>query len=192
LKAISPLDKRNLCRGQFRGYRSEKVVAQDSKVETLAALRLKINSWRWQEVPFYIRAWKCLPVTGTEVVKRLRISPDVVIAMGTMGARCRIKDGRPIDGMVASLHPSTDETDAYERLLGDAMAGVASQFAREGYVEQARRIVDPVLKTETAIYEYKPGTWGPDDLDLRVLPADRWHDPVITLQPVLGGVIQGV
>jgi len=204
LQAIPPLDKSNLCRGQFRGYRSDKGVAQDSRVETFAALRLEINSWRWQGVPFFIRAGKRLPVTCTEVLirfrqppvgyctseacsnyMRLRISPDVVIALGMMLLDPAQKATGQLVELVASHHASAAEMDAYERLLGDAMAGDATQFAREDYVEEAWRIVDPVLKAETPVFEYQPGTWGPDEVDRTVVPAGGWHNPVITSQPEL-------
>lgn len=197
LKAISPVQKTNVCRGQFRGYRSEKGVAQDSKVETFAALRLEVNSWRWQGVPFYIRAGKSLPVTCTEVLvrfrrppvgysssdstsnyMRLRISPDIVIATGMMVLSPGQETGQ-LTELVASSHPRAGEMDGYERLLGDAMVGDATQFAREDYVEEAWRIVDPVLKAETAVYQYEPGTWGPDDVYMGVAPAGGWHNPVV-------------
>jgi glucose-6-phosphate 1-dehydrogenase len=195
LKAIAPLDKANTCRGQFRGYRSGKGVAKDSKVETFAALRLEINSWRWHGVPFCIRAGKCLPVTTTEVLvrfrqppvgysspeagyMRLRISPDVVIAFGMMV----MDEDRPSEGrlseMIASHHPNVGEEDAYERLLSAAMVGESTQFAREDYVEEAWRIVDPVLKSDTPVYEYDPGTWGPAEVDSIVSPPGGWHNPV--------------
>src|SRR5579863_365629 len=172
LKAIPTLDERNVVRGQFRGYLDEKGVAPESKVETFAALRLDVNSWRWQGVPFYIRAGKCLPVTCTEIVCRLRkpptvipadvlhsnylrfrISPDVGIAMGMMV----MAPGENLVGesaeMIASQQPNAEEMDAYERVLGDAMAGDATLFAREDYVEEAWRIVDPILKAGGPIYE---------------------------------------
>jgi len=82
--------------------------------------------------------------------------------------------------MVASRHPRPDEMDAYERVLGDAMEGDATLFAREDYVEEAWRIVDPVLKVNTPVYEYDPGTWGPDEVDTQVMPAGGWHNPVVT------------
>jgi len=206
LKAIPPLDRGNLCRGQFRGYRAEKGVAQDSKVETFAAVRLEVDSWRWQGVPFFNRAGKCLPVTSTEVLvrfrrppvgypssdsgsnhMRLRISPDVVIAMGMMVILAGQETEGRLTEMVLSHHPSAEEMDAYERLLGDAMAGGATQFAREDYVEEAWRIVDPVLKAETAVYDYEPGTWGPVEAGLRVVPSGGWHNPEIAPQPASAG-----
>jgi glucose-6-phosphate 1-dehydrogenase len=209
LKAIPPLDPKNLVRGQFRGYRSEKGVARDSKVETFAALRLQVDSWRWHGVPFYIRAGKCLPVTCTEVLVRLRrpptaypaaavppnhvrfrISPDMTIAL----AMTSIAPGQEAVGqsveMLVSRHPRADEMDAYERVLGDAMAGDATIFAREDYVEEAWRIVDPVMKANTPVYEYDPQTWGPGEVEQRVVPSGGWDNPNTTAQPVFGGVVQ--
>src|ERR1700723_2421286 len=198
LKAIRPLEESNLVRGQFRGYRLEPGVAPDSKMETFAAVRLEVNSWRWQGVPFYIRAGKCLPVTSTEVVCRLRkpptviaedvlhsnylrfrISPDVSIAMGmTVMASSEKLAGQPAE-MIASEQRTTQEMDAYERVLGDAMAGDATLFAREDYVEEAWRIVDPVLKANTPVKEYDPKTWGPSDVDQSVAPAGGWQNPIV-------------
>jgi glucose-6-phosphate 1-dehydrogenase len=200
LKAIPPLDVNHLLRGQFRGYRQEKGVAPDSQVETFAALRLQVTSWRWQGVPFYIRAGKCLPVTCTEVFvrwrrppnlfprccpspnhMRFRISPEVTIALGAtiMDVQERMI-GEAVE-LLVSHHPSAEEMDAYERLLGDAMAGDATLFAREDYVEEAWRIVDPILKAGTPVSEYEPQTWGPSELDHKVAPPGGWHDPVGTV-----------
>jgi glucose-6-phosphate 1-dehydrogenase len=199
LKAIPPLEASNLVRGQFRGYRQEKGVAPDSKVETFAALRLQVDSWRWKGVPFYIRAGKNLPVTCTEVLGRFRkpppvikesdlsqnylrfrISPEMTIAMGTtVMAQGEVIRGETVE-MVASRHPRPDEMEAYERVLGDAMAGDATLFAREDYVEEAWRIVDPVLKASTPIYEYEKGTWGPREVDQKVSPPGGWHNPTTT------------
>jgi len=199
LKAIPPLEATNLVRGQFRGYRQEKGVAPDSKVETFAALQLEVDSWRWKGVPFYIRAGKNLPVTCTEVLGRFRkppsvikdsaltrnhlrfrISPEMTIAVGTtVMAPGEVIKGETVE-MVASRHPRPDEMEAYERVLGDAMAGDATLFAREDYVEEAWRIVDPVLKASTPIYEYEKGTWGPSEADQRVSPAGGWHSPTAT------------
>jgi glucose-6-phosphate 1-dehydrogenase len=198
LQAIEPLRANDLVRGQFRGYRSEKGVAPESKTETFVALRLGINSWRWQGVPFYIRAGKCMPVTCTEMMIRLRrppdifngtggiqpnhfrfrISPDVTIAHGMMvkspdGAFA----GEQVE-LVALDHGTANEMDAYERVLGDAMVGDATLFAREDYVEEAWHIVDPVLLAGTPVYEYEPGAWGPPEVDQRIGPADGWNDPV--------------
>jgi glucose-6-phosphate 1-dehydrogenase len=198
LKAIMPLSENNVVRGQFRGYKSEKGVSSDSKTETFAALRFEINSWRWQGVPFYIRAGKCLPVTCTELVIRLRrpprifptdgtepnhfrfrISPDVTIAHGMMVKSPDAEmSGEPVE-LVALDGAHPNEMDAYERVLHDAMAGDATLFAREDYVEEAWRIVDPVLKANTPVYEYEPGTWGPAEVDQRIVPADGWNNPVV-------------
>ena len=195
LKAISPIEEKDLVRGQFRGYRDENGVAKDSQTETFAALKLEVNSWRWKGVPFYIRAGKCLPMTCTEIVGkfrkpptlipdslltenhlRLRLSPEVTIAMGMMalapGDGLSLQTGE----MVASHSPRADEMDAYERVLGAAMAGDSSLFAREDYVEEAWRIVDPVLKKNTPIYKYAPNTWGPAEVE-RVTPPGGWNNP---------------
>lgn len=199
LKAIPPLEAKNLVRGQFRDYRKENGVAPDSKVETFAALQLNVDSWRWQGVPFYIRAGKSLPVTCTEIVVRLRrpptvfptcspaqnyfrfrISPDVTGAFGLTVMDPEEKMiGQQVE-LLASSHPSAEEMDAYERVLGDAMAGDATLFAREDYVEEAWRIVDPVLKAGTPVYEYQPGTWGPSEVDQKVAPPGGWQNPTVT------------
>jgi len=199
LKAMPPLEPQNVIRGQFRGYRKEAGVAADSKVETFAALQLEIDSWRWQGVPFYIRAGKCLPVTCTEVVVRLRqpptmfhgfdlhsnycrfrISPDVTIAMGANVIAPGEETRSQTAEMVGTRHPRTDEMDAYERVLGDAMQGDATLFAREDYVEEAWRIVDPVLKEDTPVCGYEPGTWGPKEVDSRVAPPGGWQNPTMS------------
>src|SRR6266550_2623036 len=197
LKAIPPLEVKNVVRGQFRGYRNERGVAADSKVETFAAMQLEIDSWRWRGVPFYIRAGKFLPVTCTEVLVRLRqpptmyqgfdlkpnycrfrISPDVTLAFG-LNVLAPAEDTDESVELLASHHPGADEMDAYERVLGDAMAGDASLFAREDYVEEAWRIVDPVLKAGTPVYGYEPNSWGPPEVDQRVSPPGGWHNPTV-------------
>jgi glucose-6-phosphate 1-dehydrogenase len=198
LKAIAPIEENQIVRGQFRGYQSESGVANGSRTETFAALKLEVNSWRWQGVPFYIRAGKQMPVTCTEILVRLRqppdvyhlqsaleqnyirlrISPDVAIAIGAMVLTPEKGiTGQPIE-MVASHHPEANEMDAYERVLGDAIAGDTTLFAREDYVEEAWRIVDPVLRADTPVYEYEPGTWGPPEASQLILPRGGWHDPV--------------
>jgi len=202
LKAIRPLEPKDVVRGQFRGYRQEKGVAPNSRVETFAALRLEVNTWRWQGVPFYIRAGKNLPVTCTEFVVRLRrpptvfpsssaapnhfrfrISPDITAAFGlTVMDREEKMIGQNAE-LLASRHPDAGEMDAYERVLGDAMAGDATLFAREDYVEEAWRIVDPVLHAETPVYEYEPGTWGPKEADARISPPGGWHEPTLEGRP---------
>jgi glucose-6-phosphate 1-dehydrogenase len=198
LKAIPSLVCKNLVRGQFRGYRNEKGVAADSQVETFAALELEIDSWRWKGVPFYIRAGKCLPVTCAEIVIRLRqpptmysdfnlnanyfrfrISPEVTLAFGMNVIAPGEDTVSQTEEMIVSRHPRADEMDAYERVLGDAMAGDATLFAREDYVEEAWRIVDPVLKAGTPVFEYDPNTWGPSEVEQRVAPAGGWQDPIV-------------
>jgi glucose-6-phosphate 1-dehydrogenase len=198
LKAIVPLEPKDLVRGQFANYRKERGVAPDSRVETFAALRLNVGSWRWQGVPFYIRAGKSLAVTCTEVVVRLhepprlfptstrapnyfrfRISPDVTSAFGLTVMDSEEKMiGQQIE-LLTSHRPTTEEMDAYERILSDAMMGDATLFAREDSVEEAWRIVDPVLQANTPVYEYEPGTWGPREAE-RVTPPGGWHNPVLT------------
>ena len=198
LKAIPPLESKNLVRGQFRGYRNEKGVASDSKVETFAALELEIDSWRWKGVPFYIRAGKCLPVTCAEIVVRFRqpptmysefnlranyfrfrISPEVTVAFGMNTIAPGEDTVTEMDEMVVSRHPRADEMDAYERVLGDAMAGDPTLFAREDYVEEAWRIVDPALKAGTPVTEYDPQTWGPSEVDQKVAPPGGWQNPIV-------------
>ena len=198
LKAIPSLSPDNIVRGQFRGYRSEKGVASGSSVETFVALRLQIDSWRWHDVPFYIRAGKQLPVTCTEVIVRLRqpptmfrgfdlesnycrfrISPDVAIAIGANVIAPGQETVSQTAEMVGTELPRADEMDAYERVLGDAMHGDATLFAREDYVEEAWRIVDPVLKAGTPVYGYEPGTWGPKEVDGSVSPPGGWHNPTV-------------
>jgi glucose-6-phosphate 1-dehydrogenase len=199
LKSIPALTSDDIVRGQFRGYRSEPGVAADSRVETFAALKLGIDSWRWQGVPFYLRAGKSLPVTCTEVVVRLRraprifptangapnycrfrISPEMTIALGTtVMDPSDMNTGQPVE-LLASREPGPQEMDAYERVLGDAMAGDSSLFAREDYVEEAWRIVDPMLKQATPVYDYDPGTWGPREVQ-RITPSGGWLVPKVNV-----------
>jgi len=209
LKAMPPLEEKDLVRGQFRGYRKEKGVAPDSKVETFAALRLYVNSWRWKGVPFFIRAGKCLPVTCTEVIARFRIpptvipssalaqnylrfriSPDVTIALGmTVMASGEEMNAQSAE-MLASRHPQAGEMEAYERVLGDAMEGDATLFARQDYVEEAWRIVDPVLKRATAVYEYEPATWGPSEVDQKITPQGGWQNPTMAAEPASAAAVR--
>jgi glucose-6-phosphate 1-dehydrogenase len=196
-KAMRPLDPANCVRGQFRGYREVAGVAPDSRVETFAAVRLHIDTWRWAGVPFYIRAGKCLPVTATEVLVELKqppqvvfeelepahanylrfqLSPDVYIGLG---ARVKLP-GEAMAGEEVELvarHQHGDEMDPYERLLGDAARGDATLFARQDGVEAAWRVVDPVLNDATPLYEYEPGTWGPAEADALIKDEGGWHSP---------------
>ena len=198
LKAMLPLAPENLIRGQFRGYLKEPGVKPDSKVETFAALKLEVDSWRWRGVPFYIRAGKLLPVTCTEIVVRLRqpptmyqgfgvksnyvrlrISPDITIALGLNRMAPLTESAGELTEILGVTHPPAGEMDAYERVLSDAMAGDATLFAREDYVEEAWRIVDPALKAGTPVYEYEPNTWGPAQIAEKVTPPDGWQNPVV-------------
>ena len=197
LKAVRPLTPQDIVRGQFKGYRQEAGVAPDSRVETYAAIRLFIDTWRWAGVPFYIRAGKCLPVTATEVNVTLRrppldtfeekdhgspnhfrlcLSPEVLIALGM-----RVKlPGERMEGEdveLIAMHQRPDEMAPYERLLGDALRGDPTLFAREDQIEAQWRIVDPVLGDVTPVYEYEPNTWGPAEAVSLMKDPDGWLNP---------------
>jgi glucose-6-phosphate 1-dehydrogenase len=195
LKGIRPLQPRDVIRGQFRGYRDEPGVSANSPVETFVALRLEINSWRWKGVPFYIRAGKCLPVTATEVLVKLRqppavfseiapppnyfrfrVTPDLMIAIGALVKKAGEREGQNVE-LVISEESDAAEMGAYEELLFDAMRGNSARFARQDYVEEAWRIVDPVLGDIVPVYEYEPGTWGPSAVSSLIGPDDGWFDP---------------
>ena len=186
-----------MVRGQFRGYRSEEGVAPDSSVETYAAVRVQIDSWRWAGVPFYIRAGKCLPVTATEVLVelkrppialfpdcnaappnhfRFRLSPQVVLSLG---ARAKLpgETMRGEDVELVACHDQTDEMAPYERLLRDAMRGDQMLFARQDLVEESWRIVGPVLGDATPLYPYESGTWGPAEADRLLQNGAGWFNP---------------
>jgi glucose-6-phosphate 1-dehydrogenase len=194
-RSIRPLSSEDLVRGQFRGYREEEGVAPDSRVETFAAVRLWIDSWRWEGVPFLIRAGKCLATTATEVLVKLRrppigklcpdetnyirfrLGPEVEIAIG---ARVK-KPGEQMSSEPSELRfvdePEGDEMDAYERLLGDAMNGDAALFARQDGVEAQWAIVEPILGTATPLHEYEPGSWGPSEAAGLAAGSGGWHCP---------------
>jgi glucose-6-phosphate 1-dehydrogenase len=198
-KAMRPLDPKEVVRGQFRGYRNEKGVAAQSQVETFAALRLHIDTWRWADVPFYIRAGKCLPVTATEVrvtlkgpplgifdpddglpanYFRLRLSPEVVISAGALVKRNGEEmHGEPVE--LVARHNSQTEKSPYERLLGDAIRGDRALFTQDDSVEAAWRVIDPILTMSPPVVEYEPGTWGPAAAASIVDGDDTWHDPTI-------------
>jgi glucose-6-phosphate 1-dehydrogenase len=197
LKAMPSLNAEDLVRGQFRGYLDEKGVAPNSQVETYAALKLAIDSWRWRDVPFYIRVGKCLPVTCTEIMVRLRlpptmysdydlrsnycrlrISPDVSISIGANVVGAEQETACNCTELIATRLPRAGDMDAYEKVLGDAMAGDATLFAREDYVEEAWRIVDPVLKAKTPVLPYEPGTWGPVEAE-HLSPKGGWNNPQV-------------
>jgi glucose-6-phosphate 1-dehydrogenase len=196
LRGIRSLAPPDVIRGQFNGYRKEPGVKPDSTVETYVALRLFIDSPRWKGVPFYIRAGKSLPVTATEVTAilrqppeifsdnphapnymRFRVTPDLAIAIGAQVK----KPGDDMTGdpteLLVSEHSDPSEMQAYEELLDDAMRGDSLRFAREDYVEEAWRIVQPVLGNTTPLHPYDPGTWGP--AEAASLPAANggWRDP---------------
>jgi len=199
LKMIRPLIPSDVVRGQFRGYRREDGVAQESQVETFAALRLYIDSERWAGVPFYVRTGKCLPVTATEVLVefkrpccpvldeiepplpnyfRFRLSPDVTIALSTMTkVPGEAMVGEQIE--LVARQCSGNQMDSYERLLGDAMKGDATLFARGDGVEAAWRVVQPILDTPMALYEYELHTWGPREAD-QLIEGD-WHNPQVSV-----------
>jgi glucose-6-phosphate 1-dehydrogenase len=194
-RTIPPIDVANVVRGQFAGYRQEPGVAADSKMETFAALRLEIDTWRWAGVPFLMRAGKCLPVTATEVLVKLkepplrrhadvnnyfrfRLGPDLSLSLG---ARVK-KPGPELVSMPAELSAvkldRANELDAYERLLTDAMRGDQTLFVRQDAVEAAWAIVDPILGEDTTpLTEYQPGTWGPPEAERLAADIGGWHDP---------------
>ena len=198
LKAIPSLQPNEIIRGQYRGYHNEEGVSPDSQVETFAAVRLFINTWRWSGVPIYIRAGKNLPVKTTEVMVKLKcppldvfqeggkentnyvrflLDPEVIVGLG---ARAKIP-GEDMIGSVLELlafYGGGDEMEAYERLLGDAMRGDPTLFVREDTVEEEWRIVQPILDNVTPVYEYEPNTWGPGESDKLLLPNDHWYNPL--------------
>jgi glucose-6-phosphate 1-dehydrogenase len=197
LKAVRPLTPQDIVRGQFKGYRQEEGVAPDSRVETYAAIRLFIDSWRWAGVPFYIRTGKCLPVTATEVNVTLRrppldtfeekdhgspnhfrlsLSPEVVIALG-MRVKLPGERMQGEDVELIAMHQRADEMAPYERLLGDALRGDPILFAREDQIEAQWRIVDPVLGDVTPVYEYEPNTWGPAEAESLMEDPGGWLNP---------------
>ncbi len=195
LRAIPPVRPEHIVRGQFEGYHDEPGVAPGSTVETFAAVRLEVDSWRWAGVPFVIRAGKQLPVTATEVAVcfqrppllrlaqkdanylRFRLGPDIAIGLGT-----RVKaPGKQMQTVASELaavtHPVSDEMDAYERLLTDAMAGEGLLFVREDAVDAAWAVVEAILDSVTPVHAYQRGTWGPAEADRLAKPLGGWRDP---------------
>lgn len=200
LRTIRPLSPDRIVLGQFGGYRGEAGVAAESQVPTYAAMELRIDSWRWEGVPFFVRAGKALPVSVVEVMVELRHPPNVVFGERrphdanhvrfrlspkleiAIGARAK----RPGDGMVGDPlelsvveAPTPDRMDAYERLVGDAMDGEQSLFARQDLVEAAWAIVDPVLSCGAPVLPYDAGSWGPAEADALVADVGGWRDPEI-------------
>lgn len=197
-KRMRPLTGKTLVRGQFSGYRTESGVAKDSQVETFASLQVHLDSWRWQGVPFFIRAGKHLPVTATEVIVtlkrppqnvfgetlkesrnyvRFRLGPDQVAV--AIGASAKVPGDRMIgdETELFVCHQRGDEMKAYERLIGDAMIGDLTLFARQDGVEACWRVVDPVLNLATPIYEYEPGSWGPKESQFMIASFGGWQSP---------------
>ena len=197
-KSMRPLATDQIVRGQYAGYREEEGVARDSEVETFAALKLNIDSWRWAGVPFFIRTGKHLPTTTTDVLVdfhrpphmvfpepvpantnyvRFRLGPDVLIAVGARAKRPGdVMAGESVELLVKNQRE--DEMGAYERLIGDAMRGDSNLFAREDSVEAAWRIVEPILDETTPIYEYQRETWGPEEANSILTGNARWYDPL--------------
>ena len=199
LRGVRTLAPEDVVRGQYRGYRDVQGVAPESKTETFVAVRLRVDSWRWADVPFVIRAGKCLPVTATQVdvvfrrpphevfgesergspnAVRFRLSPDVFIALDARAKR----EGPGFHGEDVRLmarESAADDTPPYQRLLGDAAEGDQTLFARGDQVAESWRIVDPVLGDAVDLHEYEPSTWGPQEADRLVKGVGRWHDPVV-------------
>jgi glucose-6-phosphate 1-dehydrogenase len=198
-QSMRPLTPDDVVRGQYVGYRQETDVARNSDVETFAAIRLFIDSWRWEGVPWYLRSGKYLPVTETEVLVelkpppqklfadsapvegpgnylRFRISPDSDIALA---ARVKLAGSSfvGIQKELRLLEQQPGEETPYERLLGDAMIGDGALFAREDAVEAAWMAVDPVLKKHRRVHAYKRHTWGPKAADLLIASSGCWHNP---------------
>jgi glucose-6-phosphate 1-dehydrogenase len=196
LRGVQCLEPPQVVRGQVEGYLNEKGVKPDSQVETYVALKVCINSWRWKDVPFYIRAGKALPVTATEVVARLRqppaifsfdppppnyvrfrVSPDMTIGLGVFVRQPgEIPRGVPVE-MQATQHTNPDDVLPYEELLADAIMGNQQRFARVDYVEEAWRILDPLLKNMPPVHPYKPATWGPEEAEKLVAADGGWLNP---------------
>ena len=198
-QAMRPLKPQDLVRGQYAGYRKEPHVARRSDVETFCAVRLFIDSWRWEGVPWYLRSGKCLPETAAEVVVelkrpparlfadsaptsgpanylRFRLSPTAAVALA---ARVK-RPGKEFVGDQRELYLVEEllgQEEPYERLLTDAMAGDGALFTREDAVEAAWAAVDPILKTHPRALPYKRGSWGPRQADRLIAGPAGWHNP---------------
>ena len=196
LRTVRPISPHDIVRGQFRGYRDEPDVAKDSPMGTFAAVRLNVASWRWDGVPFYVRAGKHLRATTTEIFVEFRLPPQVVFTEATpsignyvrfrlaprvtiaLGARAKRPGegmaGRPVELSVVE-QPIEGQRGDYERLLGDAIAGDTTLFARQDVVEAAWAIVDPLMQNPGPMFEYEPGTWGPPQADRLVAEIGGWN-----------------
>ena len=199
-QSMRPLKPDDVVRGQYDGYRKEPGVAKGSDVETFCAMRLFIDSWRWQGVPWYLRSGKCLPATAAEVLVelkpppqrlfddsapvdgranylRFRLSPSSAVALAARVKRA----GKEFVGDQRELYLLDEQSGVespYERLLSDAMAGNGALFTREDAVEAAWKVVDPVLDNHHRIHTYKPGSWGPKQADALIAARGRWHNPI--------------
>lgn len=197
LRGVRPVSASDLVRGQYEGYVREEGVAPDSRVETFAAVRLCIDNWRWAGVPFFIRAGKRMPSTATEVQVTLRQPPTSVFrepaAQEANRLRFRLGPGEVTIGLAANVkvpgtamagrpieldfcHQPDDEMEAYERLIGDALRGDTTLFARQDSIEAAWRIFDSVLAQGTPVHAYPPGTWGPAEAEALVASAGGWRE----------------
>jgi glucose-6-phosphate 1-dehydrogenase len=206
-QSMRPLKPEDLVRGQYIGYLDEADVPKDSDVETFCALKVHIDSWRWEGVPFYLRAGKCLAETAVEVIVEFRRPPqalfeDAVSNSGrpnyvrfqlspspAVAIAARVKHpGKKFVGDQLELILNEEQTGAeppYARLLGAAMVGEGSLFTREDSVEAAWAVVDPVLDSHSKAIPYAPGTWGPAESDQLIAPDGSWYNPVIN-QVVVG------
>ena len=196
LRGILPIKPEDVVLGQFKGYLDEPGVAKDSRVETFVAMRLKINSWRWKSVPFFIRTGKSLATTATQIVARLRkppmifsaesehanyirfeVSPDVKIAIGALEKSFgQGFIGHPTE-LIAATTPTPNDMLPYEELIEDAMIGNQRRFARQDYVEESWRLLDPILNANLPIQPYDPGSWGPPQADILHGKYGGWTNP---------------
>lgn len=200
-QAMRPLNPDDVVRGQYTGYRKEAGVAKKSNVDTYCALRLVIDSWRWEGVPWYLRSGKCMAATAAEIMVelkpppqrlfddsapvngranylRFRLSPNSAVALAARVKRA----GKEFVGDQRELYLLDEQTDVetpYARLLSDAMAGNGALFTREDAVEAAWKVVDPVLDMTSPVYPYKPGSWGPKQADTLIAADGSWHNPTL-------------
>ena len=199
-RAIRTLGANDVVRGQFDGYLKEEGVAPNSQVETFAAVRLHIDNWRWEGVPIYLRAGKCMPMTATEVRVEFHRPPCVVFPNEQtpprnswrfllsprieIGMNLQVKaDGERMVGQsleLKAVDQQPDEMTPYERLLGDALRGDQTLFARQDVVEEAWRIVDPILGSVVPVHRYAKGMWGPEVVNEILLPDGGWHAPLLS------------
>jgi glucose-6-phosphate 1-dehydrogenase len=204
-QAMRPLAREDVVRGQYAGYRKEPGVAKDSDVETFCALRLFIDSWRWEGVPWYLRSGKCLAETAAEVLVKLKPPPQRLFAdsapatglgnylrfrlspSSAVALAARVKrPGKEFVGDQRELYLAEEqpgEETPYERLLGDAMTGSSALFTREDAVEAAWAAVDGVLKVHERVHPYRRGSWGPREAHALIAADGYWHNPQPTRGP---------